>query len=71
MPNYICKTCGAQYAETDGPPDHCLICEDERQYIGWGGQQWTTLDDLRADHSNTIKSEGQTLLTSKPTQPSL
>lgn len=57
MPNYICKTCGVQYAETSSPPEHCLICEDERQYIGWGGQQWTTLDELRADHSNTVGSK--------------
>lgn len=58
MSNYICKTCGVQYAETADPPQHCLICEDERQYIGQGGQQWTTLDDLRAERHNNIKSEG-------------
>src|SRR5579859_733968 len=61
MPTYICKTCGVQYAETDSPPDHCRICEDERQYIGWGGQQWTTLDALRADHRNIVASEGPNL----------
>ncbi len=33
------------------------ICEDERQYIGWKGQQWTTLDKLRADHHNTLRTE--------------
>jgi len=61
MSNYICKTCGIQYAETGGPPDHCLICEDERQYVGWGGQQWTTLDDLRTDHHNIVENEGSNL----------
>jgi hypothetical protein len=40
----------------DGPPEHCPICEDERQYVGWGGQTWTTLEALRADYHNVIKS---------------
>ncbi len=62
MPNYICKTCGTQYAdgtqfaENSQPPERCPICADERQYIGWHGQQWTTLDELRQDHHNVIKS---------------
>lgn len=52
MPNYICLTCGVQYAETPAPPEHCIICEDERQFVGWEGQQWTTLVELRTGHSN-------------------
>ena len=48
MPNYICKTCGVQYGAGERPPARCLICEDERQYIGAGGQEWTTLEDMRA-----------------------
>lgn len=55
MPNYICVTCGVQYAASDAPPAHCVICEDERQYIGWKGQQWTTLEQLRADHHNLLR----------------
>ncbi len=55
MTNFICKTCGTQFAATDEPPAHCPICEDERQYIGWAGQQWTTLAELRADRHNMIK----------------
>jgi glyoxylase-like metal-dependent hydrolase (beta-lactamase superfamily II) len=47
MPNFICLTCGAQHAESGEPPERCIICEDERQYIGWGGQQWTTLEAMR------------------------
>jgi hypothetical protein len=46
VPAFICRTCGVQYAPTRNPPEHCPICEDERQYIGWNGQQWTTLDQL-------------------------
>ena len=55
MITYICVTCGTQFAATEKPPAHCPICEDERQYIGWHGQQWTTLDALRQDHHNTLK----------------
>ena len=52
MPVYLCVTCGAHYPESDQPPAHCLICEDERQYVNANGQQWTTQDALRAtlDH---------------------
>lgn len=52
----ICRTCGVQYgaARTD-----CPICEDERQYVGWDGQAWTTLAELRAaGHRGRIADEG-------------
>ena len=49
MPAWICATCGNQSAEAPEPPRHCPICADERQYIGPGGQRWTTLDALRAE----------------------
>ena len=57
MPHYICTTCGAQYAERPSAPDECAICQDERQYVGWSGQHWTTLDELRRSHRNAIRSE--------------
>jgi hypothetical protein len=57
MPHFLCTTCGTQHTETPAPPERCDICEDERQYIGWGGQQWTTLDRLRTDHENQIRPE--------------
>jgi hypothetical protein len=57
MPPYICVTCGAQFAESATPPARCSICEDERQYVGWGGQVWTTLDELRAGHRVAWKRE--------------
>ncbi|MCA9920761.1 MAG: hypothetical protein KC421_00240, partial [Anaerolineales bacterium] len=56
MTNFMCKTCGIQFAATENAPTHCLICEDERQYVGWQGQQWTTLADLQTDHHNIIKT---------------
>lgn len=55
MPAYICKTCGVQYADSDNPPEKCLICEDERQYVGINGQQWITLAELQATHHNVIE----------------
>jgi hypothetical protein len=52
----ICRTCGVQYAASR--PD-CPICEDERQYVGWDGQQWTTLAELRAaGHRGKVAEEG-------------
>lgn len=55
MPNFICMTCGVQHAETDAPPEHCPICEDERQYIGLKGQRWTTLSEMQKDFHNRIE----------------
>ncbi|XPS86584.1 beta-lactamase domain protein [Desulfosarcina variabilis str. Montpellier] len=56
MKNYICLTCGTQYSEADLPPDRCIICEDERQYVNWNGQQWTTLEEMwKADYRNIIR----------------
>src|SRR5919106_1306041 len=53
----ICVTCGTQYREGEGPPSECFICQDERQYVGWNGQQWTTLEELRRHRRNEIREE--------------
>lgn len=55
MENFICVTCGVQYAETETPPEHCLICEDERQYIGHQGQRWTTISEMQKSYQNRIE----------------
>src|SRR5262245_33345172 len=57
MSNFICTTCGTQYAENDQPPAACAICQDERQYVKVTGQQWTTLEKLRLTNRNSIKLE--------------
>lgn len=54
---FICVTCGVQFAPSIDPPQGCPICEDERQYVGWDGQKWTTLDELRAAHRNQIRPD--------------
>ena len=57
MPAFICETCGTQHAPSERPPERCPICEDERQYVGWGGQRWTTLKRLRATHRAEVREE--------------
>jgi glyoxylase-like metal-dependent hydrolase (beta-lactamase superfamily II) len=54
MECYICVTCGVQFAPTAAVPERCPVCEDGRQYVGWAGQRWTTLEALRADHANRV-----------------
>ena len=53
----------------DEPPEHCLICEDSRQYIGLDGQKWTTLAELQAEHKNAIAEDepGLVGITTEPT----
>ena len=55
MENYICMTCGVQYGETDAPPEHCRICEDDRQYIGFKGQRWTTITEMQKEFHNRVE----------------
>jgi glyoxylase-like metal-dependent hydrolase (beta-lactamase superfamily II) len=49
MPNYICVTCGTQYVESKAKPGKCRICSDDREYVGWSGQKWTTLEKMKRD----------------------
>jgi glyoxylase-like metal-dependent hydrolase (beta-lactamase superfamily II) len=58
----ICVTCGSQFAEIGRAPERCPICDDERQYVGWAGQEWTTLEALSARHRLALKDEGDGLL---------
>jgi len=57
MPNFICTTCGTQYAEAEQSPPACTICNDERQYVKATGQQWTTHEELRLTNRNSIRLE--------------
>lgn len=57
MSNFICTTCGTQYAHSEQPPEACAICEDERQYLKVTGQQWTTHEKLRTTNRNSIRFE--------------
>lgn len=62
MTCFVCSTCGTQFGESAVEPECCPVCEDERQYVGRGGQRWTTLDALRATHRNRIEPEADGLL---------
>ncbi|MGA2125308.1 MAG: MBL fold metallo-hydrolase [Xanthobacteraceae bacterium] len=51
MPAFICRQCGTQYAESPRPLAACRVCEDDRQYVRWEGQDWLTLEQLRRSHA--------------------
>ncbi|HEX4357250.1 MAG TPA: MBL fold metallo-hydrolase [Pseudonocardia sp.] len=58
MDAWICVTCGVQRSATETAPDGCPICLDERQYVGWGGQRWTTREELLAGgHRGVLREE--------------
>ncbi|MBV9746459.1 MAG: MBL fold metallo-hydrolase [Acidobacteriia bacterium] len=54
---FLCVTCGTQFAPANEPPAECRICTDPRQFVGFDGQQWTTLSELQRTYHNTITSE--------------
>jgi glyoxylase-like metal-dependent hydrolase (beta-lactamase superfamily II) len=62
MENFICVQCGTQFPEMAEPSPHCTICEDERQFVHYGGQEWTTLKQLAANHHNRFEDEAPQLL---------
>ncbi len=53
----VCCTCATQFAESEEPPAACPICVDERQYVGHGGQRWTTLAELARDHACDVRED--------------
>jgi hypothetical protein len=57
LKHFICVTCGIQFGATAKEPDGCPVCLDERQYVGHGGQKWTTLEDYRKTHKNVFTKE--------------
>lgn len=63
MNHFICRTCGIQYEQSILPPDSCLICNDERQYVHPKGQSWTTLERLIQDniYKNAIIQDEENL----------
>ncbi len=55
MPAFACVTCGTQYPPSEEPPAACPVCEDERQYVGHGGQRWITPHELARTHANRVQ----------------
>jgi hypothetical protein len=54
-------TCGVQFAESETPPEFCPICSDDRQYVRWGGQAWTTSAEIAASHRLVMKDDAGVL----------
>ena len=50
MPLWTCEQCGAQFPDSATPPSSCPVCEDERQYVNWKGQQWLSREALAERH---------------------
>ncbi|KAG0204285.1 hypothetical protein BGX28_003745 [Mortierella sp. GBA30] len=48
--SFVCVTCGTNAPATisGGPLATCIICDEPRQYVRRGGQEWTTLNELKA-----------------------
>ena len=59
MTHWVCATCGTQFAESEDPPAECPICTDPRQYVPEDGQRWTSIHELREDHRNEIREDGE------------
>jgi hypothetical protein len=57
MQSWMCRTCGVQHSPAPEPPPACEICADSRQYVGHSGQAWTTLAELRREHTNSITEQ--------------
>jgi hypothetical protein len=68
---WICVTCGVQYPPSKDPPTECPICQDERQYVGWEGQRWTTMAELAAAGHRNVLAEEEPGLVSIGTEPSV
>lgn len=64
----ICLTCGTMFPYAESTPDGCPICEDDRQYVGLNGQQWTTLREMRGRYHNRFTTL-EPNLTSIVTEP--
>lgn len=69
MEHWICVTCGAQFAQSEEPPQGCPICLDQRQYVGKDGQQWTTLAKMRQDGYHALIQQEEPGLTGIGTAP--
>lgn len=64
---WSCETCGVQQPPSDTPPTRCVICEDERQYVGWSGQTWIERQALAARQTTVVQeAHGVTTLVLSP-----
>jgi glyoxylase-like metal-dependent hydrolase (beta-lactamase superfamily II) len=59
MQEFVCATCGVQFAASEQPPPECPVCEDPRQWVPEDGQRWTTMPELASDHANEFRADGE------------
>lgn len=57
MTHPICETCGTQFDRDNSALPRCPICDDDRQYVGWQGQRWTSHGELAKKHRARIEEE--------------
>ncbi|MCE4556445.1 hypothetical protein [Pelomonas cellulosilytica] len=57
MPHFMCRTCGTEHDDSPQPPALCRICSDDRQYVGWQGQAWTTHGELAASRDTRVEMD--------------
>jgi hypothetical protein len=69
MEHWICVTCGSQFEARETPPESCPICDDQRQYVGYNGQQWTTLAGMSRDGFHNVFKEEEPHLLGIGTEP--
>jgi glyoxylase-like metal-dependent hydrolase (beta-lactamase superfamily II) len=62
MHDFLCETCGTMYPRSDTPPDRCIICEDERQWVPKSGQRWVTYPEVKSRHYNAFRKISPGLL---------
>ncbi len=70
MEYWICTTCGTQFAQRQLAPEKCPLCTDQRQYVGYQGQQWTTLAAMQKDDFHNDIQEQEFRLFGIGTTPS-
>ncbi len=54
---WICETCAVETADLTEPPEECVVCEDERQWVPQDGQRWTTVPELRSRGTRIVAAE--------------
>jgi glyoxylase-like metal-dependent hydrolase (beta-lactamase superfamily II) len=57
MALWTCIQCGAQFPDTATPPPSCPICEDERQFVNWKGQQWFSREEFLNAHKVVLSDD--------------
>jgi hypothetical protein len=55
MSMFICASCGTQYADSPVPPARCDVCRNETSLESSGRAPWTTLEQIRVQHTNVVQ----------------